>query len=105
MLFEEMRNEEVLVLLVLVGAEVEIGLLGTALHRDGLGRTLLAGGHGRDEQVAELELGLDTEQTLAAGNQRAVQRERNVAELHKLQNVILLAVVFELNLVGLGGDS
>ena len=84
MLFEEVADEEVLVLFVLVGSEVEIGLLGTALHRNGLGGTFLARSNRRDVQVAELELGLDTEQTLATVDQRAVQRERNVAELNQL---------------------
>ena len=105
MLLEEMGDEEVLVLLVLVGPEVKIGRFGAALHGNGLRRAFLAGSNSCDKQVAEFELGLDTKEALAAGNQRAVQRERNVTELHKLQDVILLAVVLELNLVGFGGDG
>lgn len=98
-----MAEEEVLVLLVFVSAEIEFGLLRPARDSDGLRGTLFPGSHRRDKQVTELELRLHTEQTLATRNQGAVQREGDVTEFNQLQNVIFLTVVFEFDLVCLGG--
>ena len=68
MLFEELGEEVVLVLLVFVGPEVEIGLLGTTRNGDGLRRALLAGSDRRNEKVTELQLRFYTKKALATGN-------------------------------------
>ena len=99
MVAEELTEEVVAVLFVLVGLEIEFVGLGTAGHRNGFCFRLLLGSDGGHHQFTELELRLHAEQALTTGNQRAVQRQRNITELNQLQDVILLALEFQLHLV------
>ena len=90
---EILRQEEVPVLLVLVGPYLKLMAAGAALHLHVLGARLLLAQHGVHSQLAELQLGVEAEELLAALYQRRVQRKRDVGGLEELQYVVLLAFV------------
>ena len=52
-----------------------------------------------DGEIAELEFGVDTEQALAALDERRIQRERYIGSLQQLDNIVLFALVFQLDLI------
>ena len=96
---EVLRDEEVPVLFVFVGTYLEFLCRCAALHLHILGRCLLVAVHSVDGEIAELEFGVDTEQALAALDERRIQRERYIGSLQQLDNIILFALVFQLDLI------
>ena len=99
MVSEILAQEEVLVLFVLIRPEVKVVFLCTASDGDGFGGAVFLGGHSRHHQVAELQLRFHAEEALTTRNQRAVERKGNITKLYKLQNIILFACIFQLDLV------
>ena len=98
---EEMGEEEMSVLVVTVAGDVEPRHLRAALAADGLRLAVLLADQGLDAELAELQVGLDTEQRLAAADKRRRQVHRHITCLDRLDDVILLAFVvqFEVLLV------
>ena len=90
---EILPQEIVLVFVVFVGLELELGRLRAAFHLYRLALGTLFGKDTRHIGVAELQPRLDTEQFLHAGNQRRVQRETDVTGLYRLDDVVFLALV------------
>ena len=96
---EGVAEEEVRVVLVLVRGELERLHVGAARDRllDRLG--VLLGGHGRERERAELEVGAEPEQPLAALDERRRRLEEHVARLDALEDVVVVALVDERHLV------
>ena len=72
---------------------------GASFHLHVLRARLFLTEHGIHRQLAELQLGVETEELLAALYQGCVERERYVGGFEELQYVVLLAFVLELYLV------
>ncbi len=87
------------VLLILVGTDLELLRGGAALHLHILGAGLLLRYHGIHCQLAELEFGVESEELLAALNERGVQRKGDGGSLGQLHYVVFLAFVSELDFV------
>ena len=96
---EVLRYEVVAVVLILVGTDLELVAARSALHLHVLRAGLLLAHHGIHRQLAELQLGVESEQLLATLDEGRCQRERDVRRLEQLQNVVFLAFVFQLQLV------
>ena len=95
MVAEILAEEEVAVFLIFEAAHLEVVGLGAALHGDVLRLAFLIGDNGADGGVAELQLALDTEQLLCAGDEGAVEREADVTGFQQLYDFVLLAFVFQ----------
>ena len=94
---EEVREEEVLVLLVVGGAELEGSrLLATLTAGTGAG-TLLLADNGLQFQFPELYVGTQTEQAAYAWHQAHVAGERYVTGFNEFDNLVFLAVVLQLH--------
>ena len=90
-----MRKEEVAVLIVVVGFQLERGQLGAAVRRHVLRfRLLLADGH-LQVQLAELKVGANAEQRGGTLNQRVVGRERDVTGFNQLHDLVFLTLIFQ----------
>ncbi len=95
-------QEEVAVLVVAIGVDFEFLQLRAPLQGDLFAFRLLLRGDGRQSQVAELELRLQSEQRLRALDQASPQWQAHVTGLDLANDVVLsegLAVVVELDLV------
>ncbi len=98
-IIEILRDEVVSVFLILVGADLELTCRGTALHPHVFGTGLFLRPHGIHRQFAELQLGMYAEQLLAAVDKGGVQGEGDIGRLEQLDNIVLLALIFQLYLV------
>ena len=87
------------VFVIFIRLDVEVVGLCAAGNGNGLRFGLLLRCDSRHHQFTEFQLRLHTEQTLATRNQRAVERECNITEFNKLQNVILLAFELEFHFI------
>ena len=96
---ELVREEEVLVAVVVGYVNLEFGGLRAALGRHVRCLALFLREDGREGEASELHVGLDAEEALAALYQRAGQGPRYVAGLDVLQNVVFGAGVVEFHLV------
>ena len=96
---EVLSDKVVAVFFILVGTDLEFLRGGAALHAHVLGAGLFLRHDGVDGQFAELELGVDAEQLLAAVDEGGVEGEGDVGGLEELQDVVFLAFVFEFYLV------
>ena len=92
---EEMTQEEMPVLVVVVAADVELGGLRAALAADRLRLAVLLAHQSLNLQLTELQVRLDTEQRLAAPNQRARQIHRYVSGLNRLDDIVIFAFVIQ----------
>ena len=72
------------VLLILVGPYLELMAAGTALHLHILRAGLLLRQHSIDRQLAELQLGVESEELLATFDEGGLQGERDVGGLEEL---------------------
>ena len=97
---EVLGQEEVAVLVVLVGVDLELGGLGAAAGVDGLALGVLLRNQRRGGEFAELELALDAEQGRRAAYQRRPGGHRHVAGLDVLDDVVLFAFVAEFEVLG-----
>ena len=100
-LTEVVGEEEVTVLLVVGGIHLEGRCLSTALCRYALRRRLLLREHCLELQLAELHVGPDTEEAGSASHQRVVRGEAHVTTFHQLDDFIFLAVVLQLQVLGI----
>ena len=96
---EEMAQEEMPVLVVAIAADVKLRRLCAALAAHRLRLAVLLGNQCLDFQLAELQIRLDTEQRLAAPNQRTRQIHRYVSGLYRLDDIVLFAFVVELQVL------
>ena len=87
------------VLLIFVGTYLEFLRGGAALHTHVLGASFFLRNNGIDGEFAELELGVDAEEFLAAVNEGGVEGEGDIGGLEKLEDIVFLALVFELDFV------
>ena len=87
------------VFFIIQAAEAELVGLSATLHGDVLRLTLLVRDDGRDGGVAEFQLALDTEQLLRSCDEGAVEREADVAGFQELDDLVFLALVFQVQLV------
>ena len=92
---EEMTQEEMSVLVVVIAADVELRSLCATLAAHRLRLTILLRNQRLNLQLAELQIRLDTEQRLAAPNQRARQVHRYVSGLNRLDDIVFLAFVIQ----------
>ena len=72
------------VVLIFVGTNLELVAAGAALHLHILRRCLLLAKHRVDAQFAELQLGMESPQLLAALDEIGIQRERHVGGFQQL---------------------
>ena len=84
-----MGQEEVAVLIVLVGLDLKILDLGPTLDGQLLPVRLLLGSQGCQAQITEFQLGLDPEEGLASLDQVAAQGQADVTGLDLLDNIVL----------------
>ena len=95
LLAEVVGEEEVAVLLVVGGRELE-GVGGrTALRGYALRGRLLLADHGLHLQSTKLNVGAQTEQTADTGHQAVVGGHADVTGLHQFDDFVLLAVVLQ----------
>ena len=94
-----MRQEEVAVLLIVGHVHLEGRRMGAAFRGDTLRRRFLLREDRLQLQPAELHVRADTEQAGGALYQRVVRREGHVTGLHELDDLVLLAVVFQLQVL------
>ena len=100
-LTEEMRKEEVAVLLVVCRTEFEaVGLL-SSLAGNTCACTLLLTYHSLHFQLAELDIGSQTEQTADARHETHVAGERDVACLDELHNLVLFAIILQFHVLSI----
>ena len=97
---EEVGQEEVAVLVVGIGPNLEGGRLGTAAGVDRLRLRLLLRNQGRGGELAELHGGLDTEEGRAASYERRPGSHAHVTGLDVLDDFVLLALVLQLEVLG-----
>ena len=90
-----MVQEEVAVLLIFGGTELEGVRLGTALAAHALAGALLLAHHGLHPQFAELQVGAQAEQAAHTRHQPHVAGKRHIAGLYEFDDIILLAVILE----------
>ena len=89
-----MGQEEVPVLIVIVGLDFVFGSLCAAgIHRRGF--RLLLRNHGRNAQLAELQVCFHTEKARIAGNKASAQRHAHVADFYVFYNVVFFAVILQ----------
>ena len=99
MIAEEMGEEEMAVLVVVVTRDVELRHLGTALTAHCLRLAVLLTDQGLDLKLTELQVGLDTEQSLTASDQRAGQVHCHVTCFDGLDDIVFLAFVVQLQVL------
>ena len=87
------------VLLVVGGAELEVGSLCAALARCACRGALLLTEHRLKLHLSELEVGSQTEEAAYAGHQTHVAGERHVAGLDEFDYFVLLAIVLQLHVL------
>ena len=92
---EEMREEEVSVLIVTVTADVKSRHLRTTFAAHRLCLAVLLGDQGLNTESAEFEIRFDTEQGSATTDKRTVQIHGHVTGLDGLDDVIFFAFVVE----------
>ena len=95
-----MVQEEVAVLFVVGGRELKGVGLASAFAAYTLARTFLLAYHGLHLQTAELHIGAQTEKAAHARHQTHVAGERDITGLNQLDDVIFLAVIFQLKVLG-----
>ena len=93
---EVLREEEVAVLLVVGGVYLERRELLAALRRHRFRRRLLLRGYELQLELAELQVGAQTEERGSSAYERRVGGERHVACLDELHYLVFLAVVLQL---------
>ena len=93
---EVLCEEEVAVLFVVGCVYLERCELLAALRRHRLRRRLLLRGYELQLELAELQVGAQTEERGSSAHERRVGGERHVARLDELHNLVLLAVVLQL---------
>ena len=96
LLAEEVVQEEVAVLFVVGGRELKGVGLASAFAAYTFARAFLLAYHGLHLQTAELHVGAQAEKAAYARHQTHVAGERDVTGLNQLDNVIFLAVIFQL---------
>ena len=94
-----MREEEVAVLLVVGHVDLEGCGLRAALGGDALRRRLLLRQDRLQLQLAELPVGAQAEERCSAVDKRVVRGERDVAGLDELDDLVLLALIFQLEVL------
>ena len=99
-----MAQEEVTVLIVIISADVEFRHLRTALTAYRLRLTVLLTNQSLNTEPTELQVRLNTKQRLAAANQRRRQIERHVTGFNRLNNIILLTLVIQLQVLLVEGE-
>ena len=87
------------IFLIFISPDFKLMTTRTALHLHILRTRLLFAHHGINRQLAELQFCMETKQLLTAFDERSVQRERDVCRLKKLQNIIFLSLILQLQLV------
>ena len=92
-------EEEVAVLLVVGSINLEGCCLCAAFRGDALRGRLLLRQHRLQLQLAELHVGTDAEKAAGTLHQRVVRGEGDVAGLDELDNLVLLAVVLQLQVL------
>ena len=90
---EVLRDEVVSIVLVLVGAYLELMAAGTTLHLHILRAGLLLTEHSINGQSAKFQLGVETPQLLAAFDKIGAQRKRHIGCFEQLQDIVLLALI------------
>ena len=85
--------------LIVGGAELEGVCLAAALARDAGAGTLLLADHCLHLQLAELEVGAQTEEAADAWHQAHIAGERHVASLDEFHNFVFLSVVLQLHVL------
>ena len=96
---EELREEEVAVLLVVGSIDLEGRQLHTTSARNTLRCRLLLRGHQLQLQLAELQVGAESEEARRTLDKTGVGGERNVSAFHELHNLVFLSVVFQLQVL------
>ena len=96
---EEMTQEEMAVLVVHIAADIEFGQLRTAFTAYRLRLTVLLADQRLNTKLTELQIRLDTEQRLAAANKRTRQVHRYITCLNTLNDIVLLALVIQLQIL------
>ena len=96
-----MCQPEVAVFLVFHSRDLVVRRLRAALAADALRGALLLADYGLQLQFAELHIGAQTEEAADAVNQVAVRGHRDITRLHQLDDLVLLAVVFQFQLLGI----
>ena len=97
---EELSKEEVAVLLIVVGTYLERCELLASLRRYARSRRLLLRSYKLQFQSAELQVGTQSEQRRGSLHQRRVGGERHVASLNELNNLVFLALILQLHVLG-----
>ena len=98
-LSEIVRQEEVAVLLIVSHVHLEGCGVRTSLRGHALRRRFLLREYRLQFQPAELHIRADTEEARSALHQRVVRGEGNVSCLHEFDDLIFLAVVFQLQVL------
>ncbi len=96
---EIVAEKVVLVGLVLVRLDIEVGGLCPARHRDILALALLLAEDGRGREPSELQLRLQAEEALAALDQLPGERQAHVARLDLLDDVVVVPGEIQFHLV------
>ena len=94
-----MGEEEVAVFFIVVGIDLESGGLGTTLRGDACRGRFLLGDDGLQFEFAKLQVGTDTEEGTGTLDERGVGGEGHVARLHQFHNLILLALIAQLDVL------
>ena len=93
------------VLVVTVTGYIELSHLRTAFAADGLRFAVLLRDEGLDTELTELEVGLDTEQSLAAADERTVQVHGHITRLDGLDDIVLFSFVVQFEVLLVEGEG
>ena len=102
---EIMRKEEVAVLIVLVRRKFITGQLHTALAADGLTAGFLLRDDGLHLQLAKLQIGTNAKQGGGTAHQFGVGRQGYITCLQEFDNLVLFALIVELDILVVEGES
>ena len=92
------------VLVVVIAGHIELRHLCTALTAHRLCLTVLLAHEGLDLQFTEFQIGLDTEQRLTASDEVRGQVHRHVTGLDGLNDIVLFALVVEVEVLLVKGE-
>ena len=98
-LTEILGKEEVTVFLIVGYIQLERSGLRATFRGNALRRGVLLRQHGLELQLTELQVGAHAKQAAGALNQRVVRRESDVTGLNQFDNLVLLALVAQLQVL------
>ena len=96
---EELGEEEVAVFLVVGGIDFERSELNASTTRNALRGRLLLRCHKLQLQLAELQVGAQSEEARSALDETGIRGERHVSTLNELHDFVFLSIVFQLQVL------